>query len=340
MRGIIMRRAFRWLGLAVAAVIALPGAARAEVSEVRLSQQFGLSYLPLIIAKDKRLIERHALAAGLPDLKVSWSQLSGGAAINDALLSGAIDYGAAGIAPLLTIWDKTRGSYDVKAVAALDEISLVLNTNNPTIKSLKDFTEKDRIALPAAKVSIQSVILQMAAEQAFGPGHHGDLDKLTVSLKHPDATAALLSGTTEVSAHFTMAPYSFQQLENPKIHSVLTSSQVLGGPTALNVVYTTTKFRDQNPKVYGAVLAALREADDFIATNRSEAARIYIEQEKSPLSPAFVERMLADPELKYSTVPSNTLKIADFMARIGSIKTRPASWRDYFFPDVHAEAGS
>ena len=61
------------------------------------------------------------------------------------------------------------------------------------------FSDKDRIAMPAVKVSIQAVTLQMAAEQEFGQGQHGRLDHLTVSMSHPDATAALLSGRSEVT---------------------------------------------------------------------------------------------------------------------------------------------
>lgn len=327
----------RAIGLA-AALSLLPAVAGAEVSEARVSQQFGINYLPLIVAKNQGLIEKHAKAAGIDNLKVTWSQLSGGAAMNEALLSGSLDFAAAGIAPLLTIWDKTVGNAEVKAVVALDALPLYLNTSNPKIASIKDFTEKDRIAVPAVKVSIQSVVLQIAAEKAFG--QYDKLDPLTVSLKHPDATAALLSGSTEVTAHFTNPPFAFQQLDSPNIHRVLSSTEVLDGPATLNVVYATAKFRQQNPKVYGAVIKALKEADDFIVANRAEAARIYVAEEKSNLPPEYIEKILNNPEVRYGLTPLNTHKIADFMARIGSLKNKPASWKDYFFPDLHDQTGS
>src|SRR6185312_3884163 len=108
-------------------------------------------------------------------------------------------------------------------VGAINSMPLYLNTRNPAVKTLKDFTDKDRIALPAVKVSIQAVTLQMAAEQAFGPGQQNKLDQLTVSMKHPDALAALLSGRSEVTAHFGSAPFQYQELEDKRAHRVLNS---------------------------------------------------------------------------------------------------------------------
>lgn len=329
----------RLLAGLVAAALLVPAMAAAEVAEVRLTRQYGLSYLPLVVARTQHLIEKHAKAAGIDDLQTTYVQLGGGAAVNDALLSGAVDFGAAGLGPAFTAWDKSKG--DIKVVAGLDSNAVFLTTINPAVKTIKDFSAQDRIAVPAVKVSIQSVLLQIAAEREFGPGQHEALDKYTVSLKHPDATAALLAGNTDLTAHFGQLPYSFQQLENPKVHSVLSNLDILGGPATLNVVYASAKFRQQNPKVFGAVLAALREADEFIANNKAAAARIYVEEEKPGVSPEYIERILSDPKLaSYGVAPLNTFKIAEFLARTGGLKTKPASWKDYSFPELHTEAGS
>src|SRR5204863_854102 len=165
-----------------------------------------------------------------------------------------------GVGPLVTLWSRTKGNLDVKAVAAINSMPLFLNTRNPAVKTIKDFTDKDRIALPAVKVSIQAVTLQMAAEKAFGEGQQNKLDALTVTLSHPDAQTALLSGQSEITAHFGSPPFQYQQLKRPGIHTVLNSSEVLGGPTTFNVVWTTAKFRSENPKLYAAFLKALEEA--------------------------------------------------------------------------------
>lgn len=337
-----MRRLFAAVLFATLSMtLSLPFApARAqEAGEIRIVRQFGLTYLPLIVAKSEKLIEKRAAAQGLRDLRVTWIQVGGGAAANDALLSGSAEFVSAGLGPFLTAWDRTRGNLDVRGVAALDASAVFLNTNNPRVAKLEDFGDNDRIALPAVRVSHQAVLLQMAAEKIWGPGQHTRLDRLTVALAHPDASAALQSGT-EVTAHFGNAPFGFEQLKNPKIRRVLTSDDILDGPSTVTSLYTTGKFRAQNPKIYAAVLAALRDAQELIATNRARAADIYIAEEGKTLDPAALGAILADPLTRYNLSPVNTYKFADFMFRTGALRVRPDSWRDYYFPELHERPGS
>jgi NitT/TauT family transport system substrate-binding protein len=331
------------LALAGASVLAvatgLPATAQ-ETSEVRIAQQFGISYLPLMVIQEQKLIERFAREAGLPEPKVTWNQFSGGVTMNDALISGSLDLASAGVAPMLTLWAKTRNSLEVKAVSALASLPSYLNSNNPSVKSITDLTDRDRIALPAIKVSVQAIMLQMAAEQAHGVGQHDKLDSLTVSMPHPDATAALLSGRSEVTAHFTTPPFQYQQLDNPAVHRVLSSYDILGGPHTLNLIYTTGTFANRNPKTVHALLTALETANDWIRQNPQAAAQLYIRAENSKLEPGFVERMITDPDVRFTTVPENIMKFADFQYRIGQIKVKPADWKEIFLPDVHGYPGS
>ena len=141
--------------------------AHAETAQLRIAQQFGVSYLPLIVAKERGLIEKAAEKAGIPAPKLEWIQLSGAAAMNEALISGSLDIATAGVAPMITTWAKTRGTANVIGVVALGSVPNVLTTTNPNVKSIKDFTEKDRIALPAVKIGFQPQVLQMAAEKSW-----------------------------------------------------------------------------------------------------------------------------------------------------------------------------
>ena len=218
--------------------------------------------------------------------------------------------------------------------------ALYLNTIKPSVTTLKDFTDKDRVALPAVKVSMQAVTLQMACEKAFGAGQHTKLDYLTVSVSHPDATAALLSGKSEITAHFASPPFQFQQLEDPKVKKVFSSFDVLGGPTTGSSAYTTSTFRNENPRTYKAFIDALTEAHEFIQKNRGPAVKIYLDEEQSKLSEAFIGKMLDSPDITHTIVPRNTLKYAEFMHQVGSLRNKPASWQDYYFPDIHGVIGS
>jgi NitT/TauT family transport system substrate-binding protein len=309
-----------------------------EQHEIRVAKQFGISYLPLEVMEGRHLIEARAKAAGLGDIKVEWSQLSSGAPMNDALLSGNLDMVSGGVGPLLTIWSKTKGNYNVKAVASINSMPLYLNTVNPKVKALRDFTPADRIALPAVKVSIQAVTLAMAAEKELGKADA--LDSLEVSMAHPDGMAAMLSGHSEITAHFTSAPFMYQELEDKRARRVLSSYDVLGGPSTFNLVWTTSKFHDQNPKLYGAFLAALDDAMTFINGDKKAAAELWIAAEHSKLALPFIQRILDDPENVYTTVPQNVMKYAAFMHKTGSIREMPAAWTDVFFPEIKGKTGS
>ena len=333
----------RSLKLALAAALAVTAlgagsVARAEMAEINVAQQYGISYLPLMIMEEQKLIEKHAKAAGV-DVKVGWAKFAGGNVMNDALLSNSLQFASGGVGPFVTLWARTRGNLDVKAVAAINSMPIYLNTRNPAVKTIKDFTDKDKIALPAVKVSIQAVTLQMAAEKAFGEGQQNRLDALTVSMAHPDAQAALLSNASEVTAHFSSPPFQYQQLQKPGIRTVLNSYEVLGGPATFNVVWTTSKFRNDNPKLYDAFAKALDEATAIINRDRKAAAETYLRLSKDKDTVADILAMLNDPNIVYTTTPQNVMKYVTFMLKIGSIKAKPESWKDLFFPNVHQLAG-
>ncbi|WP_024280835.1 ABC transporter substrate-binding protein [Xanthobacter sp. 126] len=328
--------------LALAPVVApILAAAPAQAEGVlRIAQQFGTLYTPFHVMKEKGLVEQRGKALGI-DIKVEWIQLSGGSAVNDALLAGNIDIASAGIGPFLTLWDKTRGTSNaVKIVGAFGAQPNYLLTNNPNVKTIKDFTEKDKIAMPVAGVSVQARILQLAAEQTFGPGNAKKLDALMVTLPHPDATAALLSGSTEITGYLSNAPFQNHALKDPKIHKVFSSYDIFGGPVTPTVAYATVKFRQDNPKTYKAFLEAFEEATKWVEQNKKEAADIYVKVEKSRLDPAFVAEVLSDRDTQYTLVPLGTLKFADFMNRIGAIKAKPTSFKDFTFEDLHSASGS
>jgi sulfonate transport system substrate-binding protein len=336
-----VRRAIRFglVSLVAMSSFALAPAALAEMSEIHVSRQYGISYLPLMIMEDQKLIEKHAKAAGV-DVKVEWSKFASGAVMNDAMLSGNLQFASGGVAPFTTLWAKTRGNIDVKGVSAINSMPLYLVTRNPNVKTLKDFTDKDKIALPAVKVSIQAVTLQMAAEKAFGPGQQNKLDHLTVSMAHPDAATALLSGKSEVTAHLGSPPFQYQELEQKGMHRVLNSYDVLGGPATFNVVWTTKKFHDENPKLYAAFVAALDDATAQINQDRRKAAETYLRISKDKDSLEDILKMLNDPEIRFTTTPNNTMKYVDFMHKIGSITVKPDSWKDMYFPNAQKLQGS
>lgn len=331
------------LGLVVLAVLLLAphgSGAHAEAREIRIGQQFGIGYLPLHVMKNRNLLEQQLQKAGLPDVAVRWTALGSGVGMNDALLSGNLDIASGGVTVFLTVWDKTRKSFKVGGVAILNALPMFLVTSNPAVRSLKDFTDKDRIAVTAVKISTMSVTLQIAAEQLLGEGKHAAFDRLTVSMRHSDAMAALLSGRSEVNSYFGTPPFQYQALEAPGIHKILSSYDVMGGPATFNMLWARGDFHDNNPTIYRAFLEALREAQAFINADPDEAARIYLVEDKSNLDFAFIRGLIVDPAAKFTTTPLNSMKYANFLHKIGTIRNQPESWKDLFFPELHDEPGS
>ncbi|MFI8375347.1 ABC transporter substrate-binding protein [Pseudomonas helleri] len=314
-----------------------PNLAHAE-GEIRIAEQFGIVYLLLNVVRDQQLIEKHGKEEGI-DIKVDWTQLSGGAAINDALLSGSIDIAGAGVGPLLTIWDRTHGRQNIKAVASLGNFPYYLVSNNPHVKTIADITDKDRIAVPAVGVSVQSRFLQYAAAKQWGNKEFNRLDKYTLALPHPDATAALIAGGTELSGHFSNPPFQDQALKNPNVHVVLDSYDLLG-PNSPTVLFATEKFRNDNPKTYKAFTEALAEAAEFAQHDKGAAADTYIRVTKANIDRDELLKIIDNPQYEFTVTPKNTYPLAEFMYRIGAIKHKPESWKDYFFQDAKPLQGS
>ena len=333
-------------GLKSACVVAalwLPAvfpAAAAEVGELKIARQFGISFLPIHVMQDKKLFEKHAKAAGL-DSQATYLQIAGGASQNDALLSGSIHIAGGGVPPLAILWARTKGTQnEVKAISGKNAAPIMLLTREPRIKSIRDFTDKDRIAMPVAKISGGAIILQMATQKEFGKGSEFKYDNLSVSMSTPDATAALLSGGGEINNHFSEPPFQYQALKKPGVHSILKSYDVLGGVTTYNLVWTSTKFHDENPKTYRAFLAAFSEAIQEIARDRRGAAEAYIRITKEKITVDELLEIINNPDFEFTMTPKNLMKIVGFMSEVGHIKVKPETWKDLFFPEVHNLPGS
>ena len=111
------RRSFLGSSALAVGAVALPRRPRAAPTTIRIAEQFGIGYLPLHVIRDRGLLAKHGREAGI-EVEIEWVKLSGGAAMNDGLLSGSIDIASGGVTPLLTLWDRTRGNLDVRRIAS------------------------------------------------------------------------------------------------------------------------------------------------------------------------------------------------------------------------------
>lgn len=313
---------------------------RAEMREVTVAEQYGLSILPLMVMERQGLAEKHARAAGLPELKVSWVQVAGPSVMNDGLVSGAVQFAAQGAPSLITLWDKTQRNVGVKGIAAITTYPLYLITRNDAVRTIADFSAKDRIALPSVKISTQAIMLQMAAARMFGDAEYARLDPLTISLSHPDATAAFGSNTAGVNAHFSASPFYEQEMRVPGARLVTTNYEILGGPATALVLSANSRFRAENPIIFRAFFDGLAEATAIINADKPAAARLYIEMAHDRRnSEADILAIIGHDDYAYTQRPAKVLATAAFMAKVGTIRAAPASLADLFFPEAAGLGG-
>src|SRR5207237_8622513 len=132
---------------------------------MRISDGYCVRYLPRMVMASEKLLEKNARAAGLGEVKATYVVLDGGNVINDAMLSGALDIASIGVPGFLTLWAKAKDNpaLEIRGLSGMSSSSLYLMTRNANVKSLKDFTDKDRIAVPGIKTSLPAVLLNIAA---------------------------------------------------------------------------------------------------------------------------------------------------------------------------------
>jgi NitT/TauT family transport system substrate-binding protein len=334
------RRAIAQLAGA-AGVLAAPGILRAHAPlKVTFVQQRGLLYIPVDIMVAGGILQKEASKLGLGPIEASATALSGPGPVLDALLSGAADYGTAALPSLLTIWEKTRGTAnEVKAVGTVSNGAMTLYTINPNVHTVADFTDKDRIAVPTVRISFNSMMLQMAAEQQWNDPFR--LDHLTVALGHPDAVSALSAGYPKatVTAHIAVQPFTDRGLKLPGAHVITDSRKVFGGPLTQITLLASRQTRDRNPLLFKAVANALEQSIKVANADKRAAAALWKQVQKAPESIEELVTQLDDPGFEFTSQPHRIAFFVAFLNRIGTMKTKLGAWQELFWETAHQQHG-
>lgn len=313
-----------------------------EEEKVTISYQPGLSYLPLIIMKEQKLMEKRAADLGILPLEIEWKKFNAPDPIRTGLLSQEIDFGAVGIPSLISMWEMTRDTIKIKTVGSLAYMPMLLNTSDPEVKSLDDFKEGDVIAMPSVGSSAQALVLQMAASQKYGFDEYQKFDKLTVSMPHPKAQALLLADDPQITAHFASIPFQNDELDNnpEKVRTILNSYDILGGPSTFTLVAASNALREARPQVFIAFNRAFQDAINLINESAATAAQIYSSQDEVSLSSEYIVDLLEKPDVVFDATPQKLFQHAEFMQKIGTISVLPASWISLSHPNLHPLSGS
>lgn len=291
--------------------------------QIRIAEQYGLAYAPLQIMKKNKIMEKN-----LPGVDLSWEQVGNTAAIREAMLANKVDVGFMAIPPFLLGVEK---GMDWKIASGLSSSPIGLITFREDIKSIKDFTKNDRIALPQPG-SVQHILLSMAAERLFSDASR--LDDLLITMKHPDGMNALLT-KKEITAHFTSPPYIFMELEQEGMHQILSGKEAMGKDFTFIIGVTSNKFHDNNPLVYDAFIKSLHEAIEFIKNNPKKTAKILAEEYN--LSEDEVLEYITWEGMKYDSKIKGLYEFVDFMTRNGYISKSFDDINNIMWEDVHYE---
>jgi NitT/TauT family transport system substrate-binding protein len=329
------------VAVAVGVSLLAPSMASAQAPlTVKFVQQRGLLYLPIDMMVSGGILQKEATKLGLGKVDATVVTLSGPGPVTDALLSGAADYGTAALPSLLTLWDKTHGTAnEVKAVGTVSNGAMVLYTINPNIKSIADFTDKDRIAVPSVRISFNAMMLEMAAEKQWGDPHK--LDHLTVGLGHPDAVAALAAGYGQatITAHIAVQPFTERGLKLPGAHVIADSREVFGGPLTQITLLSTKQTKDKNPLLFKAVANALEESIKVANADKRAAAELWKNANKATESVDELVHLLSDPGFEFTTQPHRIAYFAAFLNRIGNMKSKVGDWKELFWETAHNQKG-
>lgn len=311
-----------------------------QKTELTISRQPGIIYLPTHVIEKQGLIEKHAAKLGVKGVTTKWVSFSNGGAQQDALLSGNVDMINTGTGPLLLMWDRTKGG--VKGVVASSALPLMLITRDPRIQSLQDFRDGDKIAVPTVRVSTQAILLQIEAAKQFGSANWGRFDPLAIQMGHPDAYIVMKNPIHEVKSHFAAPPFQHYEIKSvPGARVLITSSEIMGGGLSQGQFIAMTKFADANPLLIKAVRAAAEEAKAFIEAQTAEAVEIYRDVTGDKTPAADIMELLAQPGMmEWSLQPQGTMKFAEHLNLVGSLKTKPSSFKDYYLPIAHDLPGS
>ncbi len=305
----------------------------AQQQQVKIGIGYGLAFLPLYICEDLKLVEKYAKASQL-DVKVNFPRLNGAAQVRSELASGAIDMGPFGTAPLLAAWEKAKDTpQQIFAVSGITSLPLTLLSNQPDEHSIADLKPNDRIAVPTP-TSPQIQLLDMQSEKIFG--HYDRLHDQVLVLAAAQAIDGLAENASKekaVTAYFASPPYTEIALRNANVHPILTSSDVIGGKFSFLILGATKAYIEGEPRMPEVIDKAIDEAARIIRSDPRRAAQIYLTHEPSgTLNSAAMAVVIGDVKDEFGSAVYGMQAMADFMARHGSLKTPPHSWKDLVAP--------
>ena len=277
--------------------------AKNEKQKIVIAYQSSIAYAPLVVMQEKKIIEKYYDG----DVEIEWKIMNNGAEINEGITAGEVDFGAVGVSPAISA---IKSGVPCKIFTGISTQPYGIQTNNENIKSLKDITAKDQIAITNVN-SQPHILLAVAAKNQLGDAHA--LDSNLVVLANPDGYSSLVSGA--VQCHMVISPYNFMEDAEEGIHTIEISEDIWPIDNTFIVGLASNKIHDENPDLYNAFLKGLDEAMEFIKTNPDDTAQILSAGYDADVND--IKTWLTDKASNYNTELKGVMELGKFMVEEG-----------------------
>lgn len=232
-----------------------------EKVPVRLAPQIGFHYGQHIVMDYFDLIEKYSPVP----VDVTYTFISGGTAVTEAMVAGQIDFGSTGISPAVIAVDRRTG---IKVLASMGSKEHMLWTWRSEIQSIEDIRPPCKVNVVKPK-SIEEVGL-IKAFKSIGRTEE-DVAEVVVYLSHTDGLAAM--ELREIDCDFTGDPYNAMYDADPDYHRISGDSDIWG-PLPGSLLLGTERFYNEHPDITAAVFSAWCEATYWIANNPENASNL------------------------------------------------------------------
>lgn len=270
---------------------------------ITIAYQTGIAYAPLIIMEKNGMIENHYDG----ELEINWQILNGGNAINEGIISGDIDIGAMGVAPVIV---GIKAGIPYKICSGISSQPYDVMTNIEGIARLSDITKDIKISCVGLN-SMPHILLAMASKHELGDSHA--LDENLVFMSNTDGMTALISGA--VDCQMCISPFNFMEAKYENIHKIDVSNDVWPTGDTFIVAVSSSALHDDKPELYNAFCEALKEAVEYMETNQDET--ISILQNEYDASAEDIKEWLNDEKSGYDVNVKGIGKLGAFMSEEG-----------------------
>ena len=257
------------IGLGFAALVSQATAQ----NTVRIGVGVDPSFTTWWVAKDRGFFAKYNVNAEI-------LQFSGGPDLADATMAGEMDFGSSGTATWMPRFVRSDALLIVGTMAtSTDNFKMAAHKS---IKTLEDLKGKKLGTIAGSTIDY---LWALVAQKLNVPESALDLIPVTP----PELPAALDRG--DVQAFFSWEPWPSKSVEisgKDKVHILASSGDV--GYFQSFVVVGNKKFIQAHPDLTVRMLAAMRDASDYLATEHAEAIKVAAARNK--MTPQMAEYIL------------------------------------------------